>query len=116
MNSIERREMHRRDPFDCTVGDTETTVKSITGGKRDETRATTRMIIALCQIDTATRRFIVKATALVYHRCLIAGRMMIIVGDVVSEIGRLVFQARPRSFRKRWREAKGERERDTLAH
>lgn len=40
----------------------------------------------------APRRFIVKATSLVY--CLIARRTMIIVGDVVSEIDdRSVFRA-----------------------
>lgn len=77
--------MHSRDPFDCTYcRDTEITVKSIL--VEATTRATTRIIIALRQVDTATLRFIVKATALVYHRCLIARRMMVIVGDVVSEI------------------------------
>jgi hypothetical protein len=67
--------------------------------------------------DTASRRFIVKAMSLVYHHYLIARRMMVIVGDVVSEIDDWsVFRVILRSMQRGKREREAEEQRGRRAH
>lgn len=77
MSSIERGVMHSLNLFDHTVEIREGHRKIHTGvddkdnDDDDTTMRKKRAIIALCQVDMATRCFIVRTTEPVYHHCLI---------------------------------------------